>query len=471
MSNIKVNSISSVNGSDPVNFPTGISGSGANLTFEPKVIQFSPTPLSTGVGISTNIVITFDQTIQFSGVGTIRIREGSATGTITESFTCGVSAGATIAGQTLIIDPTSNLSVGTTYYVTLPSVGIANTLGQYYKGTSSYLFQTAAQTFTMTGGTYEYVVQSPSSPTGYYKYHIFSGSGPLVLDNPSTQATDFQFMLVGSGGNSRSISYPQGGVAAGGGAGGVITRTGPTLALPSGSYTITVGAVSPTSPYGTGSGNPSKLSPPSPPAPVILEAFGGGGSGRSPFQPSFTSGPGGSGGGAGFMFNLTHTDTGGTGTPGQGNPGAAAYPVSTPPTIPAPTAAYYSGGGGGAGGAASLSNAGPGIAVTAFAAPFLSGYIPSPVLPIESLSAIGPTGLYGGGGGGVASNPPTGNGSAGPGGGGGGTRFYPIPTPSFPQGPGLNLTGGGAGAGPGGGGGYSGGSGVAMIRYATPAPA
>jgi hypothetical protein len=442
MSNIQVNSISSVNGLDPVNFPTGITGNSSGLILDPKVLKFSPEPLSTNVGISTNIIITFNEPIEFSGVGTIRIREGSSTGTVFEGFTCGVSNRLSIVGETLIIDPTSNLSVGTTYYVTLPSTGIANTFGKFYKGTESYLFQTSVQTFSATGGSFTYNIASPTSPTGFYRYHVFTGSGPLVLNEPSLSADDLQFLLVGAGGQAGSPG-PAG--AGGGGAGGVVTRTGPTLAFPSGSYTITIGAAGP---YGN---NSSITSPTS-----TLIAFAGGNGGRTPNPLNGTGFNGGSGGGGmGFAPPAPPAKPGGSGTSGQGNPGGNGLFV--------PPSSGRGGGGGGAGAAGSPgsvnSNGGNGLAVSAFSSPFLAGYMP-PSFPLVTLSAIGSLGYYGGGGGGQGNTTP-GLGAGGLGGGGNGPYlFQPGPGTS-----GTPLTGGGGGRAN-----NPGGSGVAMLRYAVPAP-
>ena len=129
MSQINVDSIANTNDDGPVYFPRGMRGDATNLQYEPKILTFDPVPLSTGISTTTNITITFDQQIQFSGVGTIYIREGSSTGSITTSFTCGVSTEATIAGETLVINPLEPLGINTTNYVILPSVGIANTFG------------------------------------------------------------------------------------------------------------------------------------------------------------------------------------------------------------------------------------------------------------------------------------------------------------------------------------------------------
>ena len=179
----------------------------------------------------------------FSGVGTIHIREGSATGTIFESFTCGVSTRAIISDRNLVIDPTNNLAVNTNYFVTLPSVGIADTFdSSFYAGTSSYNFNTKIAPFTITGGNYQFDQTSGSSPTGYYRYHLFTGTSNFTLGSASSNSSDMVMMMVGGGGAGGyyHTSYRSGG---GGGGGGVIKRTGPTaLGLSAGTYTMTVGA-------------------------------------------------------------------------------------------------------------------------------------------------------------------------------------------------------------------------------------
>jgi hypothetical protein len=451
MSQIKVDSITNTLNDGPVDFPQGLTGDASKLTLAPQIINFSPEQLATNVGVGTNITLTFDQPMQFSGVGTIRIRSGSASGTVIESFTCGVSTRATISGAQLIIDPTSDLNTSTRYYVTLPSVGIANTLGAFFKGTESYFFNTQDPQFSAQGGTYVYTLSNPVSPTGFYKYHIFTSSGILTTTTPSI-GSDLQFMMVAGGGGS--TPSPQ---CSGAGAGGVITRTGPSLGLSSGTYTITIGGGGSLSPSPGAPGTPSKIS--SSPTVDILTAFGGGGSAGQ----GINGVPGGSGSGGGRIAPPGTPPRppvpGGLGTPGQGNPGGTA-------NIILGGGQSISGGGGGAGGSGSSpysASGGSGLPIPAFSSTILSGIIPSPVLPTPALNAIGPSGLYGGGGGGGGSPPPDSFGFGGPG-GGGSSRPYASPADDRS---GKSLTGGGA-ASPGPGGSALGGSGVVMLRYAVP---
>ena len=462
MSKIKVGTITNVDDTSPVIFPTGVSGDGSGLTFEPKVVSFNPEPLSSGISTTTNINVTFDQQIEFSGVGTIYIRESSASGTISTYFTCGVSTEATIVGETLIIDPVNPIDFAKTYYVTLPSVGIANTYGAYYKGTVNYQFQTTIQSFTAQGGDHEFTIASAPSPTGYYRYHVFTSTGILTTTDSTVNADSLSAMIVaggGAGGWDAVSPYAYGG--GGGGAGGLLSYTGPTLALGAGTYAITIGAggngTTSQQPLGyAGNGNDSTISTPTS---TIITVYGGG-SGAvydgnpNPITglPSFNGTPGGSGGGG---ANPSSGFVAGTGVPGQGNPGG----VGTPP------GQFGGGGGGGAGGAGQTSPApggagGPGAPNPAFTSPLIAPYVPT--IPPASFPEIGPTGLYAGGGAGYPYN------TGGPGGGGN----------SYDGNLSLQLgsanTGGGGGAtyriplssyGP-----TNGGSGVFMIRYAVSAP-
>ena len=97
MSQIKVNQISGDAENTPVNFPQGLSGDGKSLLFQPEIRSFTPAPGAVNVSVGSNIVLTFDQNIQFSvGIGTINIRKDSVTGTVHESYTTGSSGNLTI---------------------------------------------------------------------------------------------------------------------------------------------------------------------------------------------------------------------------------------------------------------------------------------------------------------------------------------------------------------------------------------
>jgi len=109
----------------------------------PTVSTFAPTDGATGVLLDANIVVTFSEAIAL-GTGTITLRSGSATGTIVESFDVATSGRLTLSGSTLNIDPTSNLSANTQYFVVFTSGNIKDAAGNSYAGISTYDFKTIA---------------------------------------------------------------------------------------------------------------------------------------------------------------------------------------------------------------------------------------------------------------------------------------------------------------------------------------
>lgn len=454
-----------ISGNTVIDDNRNLYGNGKTLTISatspPKIIRYSPEISSVGISTDTNISFTFDQNIQFSGTGTIELRSDSASGTLIESYVCGSSARLSISGSQLTIDPTNSLNHDTTYFVVLPSSGIANSSLQPFTGSNNYNFRTS-YSFRITGGNTVSTLSDPSSPTGYYRYHIFNSTGPLQMGVPSSTLTPFVFMLVGGGGNASLTPHPAILVGGGAGGGGVIVGgpASPTpIVLPSGNYTITVG----------GGGSPSTIAGPTIPT---VTAFAGGSIGQpgSPI-PSLS---GGSGAGASILFPSSPT-SGGNGTPGQGNPGQSS--LVTPFSPGPPTIANISGGGGGAGGTSPIQgNGGIGRAVPEFGSDTLLR-LNSPSYPggngvDNTLTLISPQGYYGGGGCGSVS-PPSNTAyelKGGLGGGGwsatGGTGVNnPLNFSYF----GLGGTGGGGGGwGTQGAPGGSGGSGVFMIRYAIP---
>jgi len=532
MSNITVANISGLS-SSPVYFEHGIAGDGFAMSFSPEVLSFSPIPNYIDQDPSTNISIVFDQPIQFSltDPGVIELRSNSASGPLIESFSTqnpGSQLTITqtnVVDDTLTINPISQLPNNTDVFVVIPNVGIANTFGGLYKGTNKYSFKTLQAPLNATGGTYQFSVPDGSSPTAYYKYHVFVGTGSLNMNVPMKSCPTFNLLCVaggGSGGPGYSPTHMGGG---GGGAGGVISGSKPQLAeIPAGNYTITVG--------GGGSNQPNSESYPGSPSSFgdLFEAIGGGrgGTGPTPYA-RLLGGDGGSGGGGAGSYTGYEALTpynppqpypqkghrlydGGKGGGGQGNPGGYGWKGYTDPQ----PQRGAGGGGGGAGGNGSNAQGptygpstgqpyptygfwsgffgqggpgGPGRAEPVFRSPVITPGATG--LPTKWSSEVGPQGYYGGGGGGgVPDNANylhAGNGGAG-GGGHGSINNWPYPTyppssyhtndfaPSFTNRyqveSGTEFTGGGGGGSggthystyPGG----SGGSGIVIIRYSIP---
>lgn len=263
-----------------------------------------------------------------------------------------------------------------------------------------------------TGGT---VVDS-----GGYRTHIFTSPGSFVVSNAGLA----DYLVVGSGGAGNNADGGNGG---GGGGGGTVTYVS-GHSVTSTSYPITVGTGNPaTSNASTRSASSSAF---------VTTALGG-------FSSAGTVGsPGGASGNANSGGN-------GSGIPGCGGGRAG-------------------GGGGGAGSAGS--NATPaspwnaGAGGSGLAIPQFPGPVFSPIMPAPWVSAVGPTGLFGGGGGGSDERNPGPAALGGPGGGGRGGDYDESGTP------GVTNTGSGGG-GYGGAGcvisraGGDGAPGTVIIRY------
>jgi Ca2+-binding RTX toxin-like protein len=134
---------------EPTVVPVNLSDSGLIFmsaappdTTPPTVTAFSPGDNATAVAVGNNITLTFSEAIQ-KGSGNIEIRQGSANGTIVESFSP-TSTRVTVSGSTLTIDPTNNLANSTQYFVVLPSGSVRDLAGNNFAGTSTYDFTTAA---------------------------------------------------------------------------------------------------------------------------------------------------------------------------------------------------------------------------------------------------------------------------------------------------------------------------------------
>jgi hypothetical protein len=132
----------------------------SSLSVPIEVSSFDPAIGSTSVGVSSNIIINFNQTVGLGTTGFFEIRTGLNTtgGTLVERV--GVnSARATIVngGRRLIVDPTSNFGFVSSFYVTMSAefVGAngSNFAGINTVGTAqTYFFTTKA---LVLGDSYE----------------------------------------------------------------------------------------------------------------------------------------------------------------------------------------------------------------------------------------------------------------------------------------------------------------------------
>ncbi len=112
-------------------------------TVAPTVTDFNPADTALDVAVGSDIVVTFSEAIQM-GAGTIEIHSGTSDGLVLESYDVATSTNLTIEDNTLIINPTDNLTGNTHYYVTFDAGSIKDMAGNSYVGTGSYDFTTAS---------------------------------------------------------------------------------------------------------------------------------------------------------------------------------------------------------------------------------------------------------------------------------------------------------------------------------------
>ena len=157
----------------------------------PTASSFTPSDGIDSVAIGSNIVLVFSEAIK-SGVGTIAIHSGSATGPVVESYDTATSGNLTISGATLTINPTLDLANGTHYFVTLDAGSIKDIAGNSFAGTDAYDFTTAATaslhdlngsaTFWKTGIPMTAVTSTLASAP------VVAGTQPIEFRNIQTAA-------------------------------------------------------------------------------------------------------------------------------------------------------------------------------------------------------------------------------------------------------------------------------------------
>jgi methionine-rich copper-binding protein CopC len=111
-------------------------------TTPPNVVSFIPSDAAINVDVSSNLVLTFNESVQ-RGLGVIEIHSGSATGAVVESYDAATSQNLSVSGSTLTINPTTNLVNNTHYYVSFAAGSIKDIAGNSYAGSTAYDFTTA----------------------------------------------------------------------------------------------------------------------------------------------------------------------------------------------------------------------------------------------------------------------------------------------------------------------------------------
>ncbi|NER38424.1 MAG: ExeM/NucH family extracellular endonuclease [Oscillatoria sp. SIO1A7] len=108
------------------------------LRFTPPALDattpFSPTDNATNIAVDANLSVKFDEAIQ-KGTGNLVIKKISDS-SIVEIFDIATSGQISISGDSLTIDPSSNLDYSTAYYVEIGSGAITDLAGNAYAGFS-----------------------------------------------------------------------------------------------------------------------------------------------------------------------------------------------------------------------------------------------------------------------------------------------------------------------------------------------
>jgi hypothetical protein len=108
-------------------------------TNAPTVTNFSPSDDAIGVSINANLVLTFNESIQF-GTGNIELK--TLAGVTIANFPVTSSTNLSIVGSILTIDPTSDFTRNTEYKLEFAAGTIKDIAGNNFAGTNFYNFTT-----------------------------------------------------------------------------------------------------------------------------------------------------------------------------------------------------------------------------------------------------------------------------------------------------------------------------------------
>lgn len=158
----------------------------------PTVSRFSPADGSTGALTTANVVLKFNEAVQ-RGSGAITLK--NAAGQVVEVFDAASSDRVTVTGDTLSINPTRDLDYNTQYFVSFGAGTVKDTLGNAFKGTSTYDFRTRVDTdgptvtrFTPADGS----TGALTTANVVLKFNeaIQRGAGQIVLKNAAGQVIE-----------------------------------------------------------------------------------------------------------------------------------------------------------------------------------------------------------------------------------------------------------------------------------------
>lgn len=146
-------------------------------TLAPSVAAASPGNGATGVALDGNISFSFSETVQ-KAVGSIVVT--AADGSVIASYDVASSASVSVSGQTLTLDPTSDLPASSTLSVTLSAGAVKDAAGNALAAAASGSFTTQADPL-FTGGAGKDVF---AGTAGSHRVSGGEGIDTLVLAQP-----------------------------------------------------------------------------------------------------------------------------------------------------------------------------------------------------------------------------------------------------------------------------------------------
>jgi autotransporter-associated beta strand protein len=109
------------------NAPQALAAAFVPISAAPVIVSTTPANGATSVAIGANLVASFSEPVVF-GTGNIELWQVGG-GSPVEIFNVTIPAEVAFSGQTLTINPTSNLTPGVEYYVLIPATAVVDTSG------------------------------------------------------------------------------------------------------------------------------------------------------------------------------------------------------------------------------------------------------------------------------------------------------------------------------------------------------
>jgi len=174
----------------------------------PTLTSLSPVDNAAGIAAGSNLVLTFSEAVQ-AGAGNIIIYNGD--GTVARTIAITDASQVTVAGNTLTINPTTDLADGSSYYVNLGTGVILDLAGNSFAGLSgstAYNFSTAVPVDS-TAPTVSFSDNVAGTATGQITYSLtFSEAVTGLATNDFTVTNGNVISISGAGANYSVVVAP-----------------------------------------------------------------------------------------------------------------------------------------------------------------------------------------------------------------------------------------------------------------------